>query len=240
MSSHATPPTARTLAIGDVHGCFVALQTLAAGMPFREDDLLITLGDYVDRGPQSREVIDWMLARLETGRLVPLRGNHEEMMFWALGDQGAQKSWMAPYVGGRETLDSYAPEDRDGRLVDVPDSHWRFISQQTQMYFETEDWIFAHAHLHPRLSLLEHTSEYLLWDRFDAQPLHVSGKRLICGHTEQISGVPRVYPHGICIDTRAYGGGWLTALDVATGQYGQANQKGDFRRGKLALLTVKK
>ena len=235
MSSHATPTPARTLALGDVHGCFVALQTLAAEMPFREEDLVIALGDYVDRGPQSREVIDWMLARLETGKLIPLRGNHEEMMFWALGDQSSQKSWMATYVGGRETLQSYAPEERAGRLTDVPDSHWRFISEQTQMYHETADWIFAHAHLHPRLSMQEQTSEYLLWSRFDAQPLHVSGKRLICGHTEQVSGVPRVYPHGICIDTRAYGGGWLTALDVETGEYGQANEKGKFRRGKLQL-----
>ena len=67
----------RYLAVGDIHGCFTALTSLAAYVPFRDDDLLITLGDYVNRGPDSCAVLDWLIRRQRHGKLVPLRGNHE-------------------------------------------------------------------------------------------------------------------------------------------------------------------
>jgi serine/threonine protein phosphatase 1 len=73
----------RYLAIGDIHGCFTALRTLAEFVPIGPEDRLITLGDYVDRGPDSAAVIDWLIHREEQGGLVAIRGNHEVMMMLA-------------------------------------------------------------------------------------------------------------------------------------------------------------
>jgi serine/threonine protein phosphatase 1 len=73
------------LAIGDVHGCFQALRTLAAAVPFGAEDVVVALGDYVDGGPDSCAVLDWLIAYARRGRLVALRGNHELMMLQARG-----------------------------------------------------------------------------------------------------------------------------------------------------------
>ena len=224
----------RTLAIGDIHGCYTALITLEQQMPIAADDTVIALGDYVDRGPDSRRVLEWMIARLATGKLVPLRGNHEVMMSWSLGDPVSQKSWMNDYVGGRQTLESYGEPNAPGKMRDVPDSHWHFMMQQTLRWHETEKFIFAHANVAPGVLMDAQTDDVLMWSGFGPQGIHISGKRLICGHTQQNDGLPLVMDHGACIDTHAFGrNGWLTCLDVETGHYAQANQKGEFRTGML-------
>ena len=71
----------RTLAVGDIHGCYHALRTLEAFVEFQPDDHIITLGDHIHRGPDSRSVIEWLIDRQGTGRLTALRGNHECMSF---------------------------------------------------------------------------------------------------------------------------------------------------------------
>src|SRR5437660_645142 len=95
----------RILAIGDVHGCARALTTLLSAVAPAPEDQLVTLGDYVDRGPNSRGVLDAILALHATGRLVALRGNHEQMMLNArLGGEDLEL-WLA--CGGSQTLASY-------------------------------------------------------------------------------------------------------------------------------------
>jgi serine/threonine protein phosphatase 1 len=69
----------------------------------------------------------------------------------------------------------------------------------------------------------------LYWESFDNPPPHASGKIMICGHTSQKSGRPRGLGHAVCIDTWAYGQGWLTCLDVGSGKYWQADQQGETR-----------
>jgi len=225
----------RTLVIGDIHGCFTALRTLERELAFTDEDLLIMLGDYVDRGPDSCAVIDWLIARRHRGGgLTALKGNHEFMMLWAREDSLAQKSWMSTFVGGDTTLASYGDGITPSRIVDIPEEHWRFILEHTVRYHETDTHIFVHAAVLPNLPMDQQPDEVLFWERFKEQPLHFSGKPVVCGHTAQHDGNPIVLPHGMCIDTRAYGGGWLTCLDMATGEYAQANEKGEFRlRGKL-------
>jgi serine/threonine protein phosphatase 1 len=73
----------------------------------------------------------------------------------------------------------------------------------------------------------------LFWEFFRPQQPHESGKTMVCGHTAQRSGWPCVLEHGVCIDTCAYGNGWLTCLDVGSGRLWQANQKGEVRDGWL-------
>src|SRR5207248_827492 len=94
----------RILAIGDIHGCLTALDALLERVAPRPEDLLVALGDYVDRGPNSCGVLDRMIALHATGRLIALRGNHDVMMLGArAGDEFG--AWLS--CGGKQTLASY-------------------------------------------------------------------------------------------------------------------------------------
>jgi calcineurin-like phosphoesterase family protein len=214
----------RTLAIGDIHGCSQALRALLNAVKPTPDDLIITLGDYVDRGPDSYGVIDQLLALHRTGRLVALRGNHEEMMLQARQSEDELSGWLS--CGGKRTLASYSPLGGGGKLVDVPDDHWHFIEKACLDWHEIDTHIFVHANAYPDVPMDEQPAHMLRWESLDerwAAP-HCSGKVLVCGHTQQRSGLPLNQGHRICIDTWAYGDGWLTCLDVGSGRVWQANQ----------------
>ena len=220
----------RILAIGDIHGCLTALETLAAFVPFADEDLLVTLGDYVDRGPDTREVLDWLIARLATGHLIPLRGNHEIMLLEAREGSDDRRFWLK--FGGHEALASYS-DSPEVSLADIPAAHWRFIENETLPYHETETHLFVHAGLVPDLALADQPDDALFWQRFYDPPPHQSGKTMICGHTAQREGRPLNIGHAVCIDTWVYGEGWLTCLDPLSGEYWQANQQGEARRDRL-------
>lgn len=220
----------RYLAVGDIHGCFRALTTLADLVPFRPADVVITLGDHVNRGPDSCAVLDWLITYQRQATLIPLRGNHEIMMLQARENAEAFDRWVG--CGGAATLASYAPFGDAGRLVDVPDAHWEFL-EHTRSWYETPSHFFVHANAYPDCPLSEQPEFMLYWESFNDPPPHESGKVMVCGHTPQKSGLPRTIGHAVCIDTRAYGGGWLTCLDVGSGRYWQATQTGDTRSGWL-------
>ncbi|MEZ6080055.1 MAG: metallophosphoesterase family protein [Pirellulaceae bacterium] len=95
----------RLIAIGDIHGCTQALDTILATIGLESDDTFVTLGDYVDRGPDSKGVIDRLIALRSQCNLVPLFGNHEEMMLDVVRDGQPPYRWLQ--YGGVETLDSY-------------------------------------------------------------------------------------------------------------------------------------
>lgn len=222
----------RLLAIGDIHGCLTALETLVEFVPIVDDDLVVTLGDYVDRGPGTREVLDWLIARHARGALIPLRGNHEIMMLEARDDDDAAlRLWLRH--GGRETLESYS-DLPDVTFDAIPESHWWFIERQTKPFYETATHVFVHANLEPTMQLADQPDEVLYWRRFYAPAPHQSNKTMVCGHTAQSEGIPLNLGHAVCIDTWVYGDGWLTCLDPATGEYWQANQMGETRRSQLA------
>jgi serine/threonine protein phosphatase 1 len=217
----------RHLAIGDIHGCFTALETLARFVPFRSEDVLVTLGDCVDRGPDSAAVLDWLIAWRDENTLIPLRGNHEIMMLEARTDRSALRRWLS--YGGKETLESYSHLGDEGSLVDVPDSHWEFLERDLVPWHETETHIFVHANLYPDMPLADQPDYMLYWEDFGDPSPHESGKIMVCGHTSQRSGVPKSVGHAICIDTWVYGDGWLTCLDLERELYWQANQRGETR-----------
>ena len=221
----------RTLAIGDIHGCFRALKTVVEAAGVTDKDFVITLGDYIDRGPNSAAVVDWVMNRAYTGNVIPIRGNHEIMMLTARQDMGAFHDWLG--WGGDTTLCSYSGQDV-GSFDDVPDEHWSFLEAGCRRYFETETHFFVHASADPQLPLERQSDQTLFWEKFYNPPPHRSGKIMICGHTAQKSGLPCDIGHAVCIDTYAYGGGWLTCLEPETGQYWQANERGESRSASLA------
>lgn len=224
----------RLIAIGDIHGCVDALEALLEALQLGQNDALITLGDYVDRGPDSRQVLDLLIELYDAKRVIPLRGNHELMMMRARDSQADERFWRN--YGGDEALASYATKERPGRLSDVPQRHWQFMATDCCDYVQTEDHIFVHAGVNKVLPLDEQIEEDLFWQLLADRGPHCSGKTVICGHTTQHSGMPRNLGHTICIDTGAYCGGWLTALDVRSLDYWQTTEFNEFRSGTLARL----
>ena len=217
----------RQFAIGDIHGCLTALQVLDNELAFGDGDTVVTLGDYVNRGPNSHGVIEFLLGLRKRCHLVALRGNHEIMMLHARDDRSVLLNWIA--CGGDRTLDSYGATG----FQDVPESHWDFIAD-TLRYHETEHDFFVHANVRPDLPLKDQHDYTLFWEHLGgAVARHVSGRRMICGHTPQTSGLPLDLGHAVCLDTHACGGGWLTCLETESGMYWQASQKGELRSGRL-------
>jgi len=216
----------RTLAIGDIHGCRVALETLVGLVGPEPGDVLVTLGDYVDRGPDTKGVIDFLLELASHCQLVTLRGNHEIMMERALHSRFEAASWLS--VGGHPVLDSY----RASGPQDIPKAHWDFLAACLP-YYENDTHFFVHASAAPDVDLADQSEFMLYWEFFDHPLPHRSGKVMVCGHTSQKSGLPLDLGHAVCIDTFAHGGGWLTCLDTASRTYSQANQKGERREGAL-------
>lgn len=205
----------RTIAIGDIHACSLALAALIEAIQPRPEDVLVPLGDYIDRGLDSCGVLDQLIRLGRVCRLVPVLGNHEEMLLAARSDAWALEVWLA--CGGQTTLDAYGD---DPRLDVIPRRHWAFLESCCKVH-ETPTHVFTHAKETFRLPA-EPEDERPLFPLF-------SGKVGIVGHTAQRSG--EILDEGClkCIDTYCHGGGWLTALEVHTGQVWQASERGQLR-----------
>jgi serine/threonine protein phosphatase 1 len=221
----------RTIAIGDIHGCRDALTALIDAVEPRPDDTLVALGDYIDRGADSRGVLDQLIVLAGRCRLVPLLGNHEELLLDALRDITTLRRWLT--LGGGDTLRSYGwrPGGLRSRLADwIPLPHQQFVAG-CRPYYETSTHLFVHAGFAPELPMDRQPSEALRWRVTDARTAapHQSGKIAVVGHTPQQSGEILDLGFLICIDTNCARGGWLTALDTDTGQVWQADREGMLR-----------
>jgi len=215
---------AREIAIGDIHGCSKALTGLIGAIQPGPDDTIVTLGDYIDWGPDSRGVLDQLITLSKRCTLVPLRGNHEEMLLAAREGRSELQFWLK--FGGGATLASYGLDEDPKK---IPAEHVRFI-QGCRDCFETVRYIFVHAYYEPHLPLHQQNWNALRWASLPPAPVpHCSGKVAIVGHTPQKTG--EILDLGVlkCIDTFCHGGGWITALEVNTGQMWQANQAGELR-----------
>lgn len=217
--------TGRLIAIGDIHGCRDALRSLITAIGPRKNDTIVTLGDYIDRGPDSRGVIDLLIDLAGKCRLVPLLGNHEEMMLRVLRGEQPHQAWLQ--FGGVETLESYG---FNGDLEFLPPEHVKFFGSLVDYYAE-EGVFFTHAAYDPLLPLDRQPADTLRWQTLrDGIPLpHVSGAMAVVGHTADTNGDVLDAGHLICIDTFCYGGGYLTALDVRNRAIWQVTQNGHLR-----------
>lgn len=217
--------TARLIAIGDIHGCRTALEALLSAIEPGPEDTIVTLGDYVDRGPDSRGVIDTLIELGKQTRLVGILGNHEEMMLDVLHHGVSHQAWLR--YGGIETLESY---DFSGDLDFLPEDHMTFFDSLGD-YFESDEFFFTHAAYDPDVSLEKQEVEMLRWHSLTGgiPARHFSGRTAIVGHTANHDGEILDAGHLICLDTYCYGGGWLTAMEMKTRQTWQANNKGEVR-----------
>ncbi|MGE4218219.1 MAG: metallophosphoesterase family protein [Alphaproteobacteria bacterium] len=220
--------------MGDVHGECRLLEALleeigrdAAGLGATPRRTVVFLGDYVDRGPDSRGVVDLLLQRpLNGAEHRFLLGNHEQAMLDFLRDPEAGAGWLA--YGGIMTADSYgvraalpaSPASRaafrDALAAAMPPAHLAFL-EALEPSATYGDYAFAHAGVRPGLSLDDQHPDDLLWIREPFLNWTGSfGKRIVHGHT--IRPAPEVLPNRIGIDTGAYATGVLTAVALSGSQ----------------------
>lgn len=207
----------RLFAIGDVHGCPGELEALLSGLPIAPGDTICFVGDYIDRGPDSKGVIDVLLAarRREDVRWVFLRGNHEDMCLAYLGRGGHWgDAWMAN--GGVAAVRSYGVEARSGpKAVEaaMPPAHLAFLEGLERTHV-ADGWRFVHAGVHPERTWEEQDDEDLLWIReeFLTRP-HVLPETVVFGHTPSREVLVDL-PYRVGIDTGLVYGGCLTALEL--------------------------
>jgi serine/threonine protein phosphatase 1 len=215
----------RTIAIGDIHGCSAALDALLEAIRPRPEDVIVSLGDYINRGPDSRGVLDRLIKLNRRCRLVPLLGNHDQMLLDVRS--GKYPIFWLLDMAGTATLDSYGP----GRDLDlIPDEHYRFL-KGCRDFYETDTHIFVHANYFPDIPMDDQHVGMVRWESLRAMTPgpHESSKTVIVGHTSQKNGEILDLGHLKCIDSYCYGGGWLTALEVNTEEIWQADREGNMR-----------
>ena len=226
----------RRIIIGDVHGHYDPLMALLDAVSPQGEDRVYFLGDLIDRGPKSVEVVNFVMR----SNFQCLRGNHEEMLLDVVGDGQVSvelyQGWL--YSGGHATVASYNNK--------IPQEHIDWM-KSLPTYLDLGDIWLVHAGVNPKLPLEQQTSEQFCWIRDEfhciSEP-YFKDKLIITGHTITFT-FPGVHPGQIAagpgwlgIETGAYhhNSGWLTALDVNQGKVYQINT----HNGCFRVLPLKK
>lgn len=220
------PQNTRIYAIGDIHGHLDLLQgllnSIISDVQARpsERTQLVFLGDYIDRGPASKEVIDCLLKLMRDDSAVFLRGNHEQVMLDFLADASTMRNWR--HYGAVETLESYAvpthkikqgfgfEEAQTVLRQRLPRAHLEFL-EATVPCHEAGDYYFCHAGIDPRRDLARQSAKDLLWIRrefLEDQTIH--DKKIVHGHTPVKK--PEIRRNRINVDTGAYMSGKLSCV----------------------------
>lgn len=204
----------RIFAIGDIHGCISNLMSIMDMIDIdTRNDALIFIGDYIDRGPDSKGVVDFVLKLRENIKhIICLLGNHEQMFLDYINDGNIYKE-MFLINGGEYTISSYGVVETAGKSrVDVPENHMEFFTSLLP-YYETEDYIFVHAGLKPAISLEKQDIKDLIWIRNEfINSSYDFGKTVVFGHTPLPQ--PLIDSNKIGIDTGAVYGGKLTCVEL--------------------------
>ncbi|MBN1664269.1 MAG: serine/threonine protein phosphatase [Deltaproteobacteria bacterium] len=201
----------KIFAVGDIHGCLEKLADLMVKINIDPiHDTLVFIGDYIDRGRDSKGVVDYIIDLKKTVKtVVCLEGNHE-LMFLNYYDYGIDKTLFLDN-GGRETLFSYGDTGFwHKKKLSIPDSHREFF-HDLQPYYETDAYIFVHAGLRPGIPLKDQVMDDMLWIRRDfIDSGYDFGKKVVFGHTPMTE--PLIDETKIGIDTGAVYGGKLTCI----------------------------
>ncbi len=211
-------PYGRLFAIGDIHGCPDELAAILKAIAPAANDTVVFVGDYVDRGPSARDVIDQLLElRRGPAEIILLKGNHEDMMLSYLGLPGRYGDSFL-FNGGSQTLESYGvTEETLGRAIEfLPDDHLDLLVNLANNHHRPP-YLFVHAGVLPTRPLEEQSVEDMLWIRqeFIFHP-HQIDATVVFGHTP-MRAVMVDLPYKIGIDTGLVYGGKLTCLEFSEG-----------------------
>ncbi len=229
----------RVLAIGDMHGHFSRLLSVFRKIKFDENqDLLILLGDYVDRGRENLRCIRWAMEMSEKKNVIALRGNHEQMMLDFYLQQGKNGTSMWLPNGGnltRSEMDAWIKKDPTALkrvlafIIERPLYH--------RMKINDKDYIFVHAGLDPEVPIEQQNEDTLLWIRDEFYTNYKGAAEVVCGHTP----IPLIFPneyspvhlpnHITMIDTGSFfPNGRISCVDVVSGRIWQSDpdKEGEF------------
>jgi len=201
----------KIFAIGDIHGCFDKLCELMAKINIdRDNDTLLFLGDYIDRGSDSFDVVEYLIdLKKNFQKIVFLKGNHEEMLEKYLAGKDRLTYLMN---GGQPTLESYMKRSQMTGSPPIPQEHLDFF-ESLSLYYESDNYIFVHAGLRESIPLEMQDPADFLWIRKDFVSSDFDfGKRVVFGHTPYLE--PLVEPNKIGIDTGAVYGNKLTCVEL--------------------------
>ena len=218
----------KIFAIGDIHGQIDKLRGLMSKLYVNDEDLIVFVGDYIDRGHYSFEVIEYLIGLSKKHKCIFLKGNHEEMFMDFMS--GINEDFFIQN-GGYATIQSYENNGYDiHQHTDylerhLPVEHVNFY-QSLKNYYETEDYIFVHAGLLAKdIPLDQQPVEALLWERYDFINSDFDwGKKVIFGHTPNKEVL--VMHNKICIDTGSYfEDGCLTCVKLPEESFIQQGEK---------------
>lgn len=237
------PEDMRIFAVGDIHGRTDLLKRLhqqiledAATCPPACEKVVVYVGDYIDRGLDSRGVIDLLSSNPLPGfAQVCLMGNHEQMLLNFLEDESVGEFWFA--IGGKATVFSYTkdsddpavssrsfPEIQEALRRNIPEKHFRFFSR-LKFCHEIGDYFFAHAGVRPGTPIEEQDPRDLLWIREEfTQSKREHGKVVVHGHS--ISRKPEIRANRINVDTGAYATNALTCVVLEGGEQRMISTEG--------------
>jgi serine/threonine protein phosphatase 1 len=191
-------------AIGDIHGCLNSLERLVEKVNPGSNDTMIFLGDYIDRGKDSKGVVEFLM-RLYNTKTVFIKGNHE-WMFKQFYDTRDPQDWeLWKYNGAEKTLESY------GGIEQIPIEHVKFL-EQTKVYHIQDGYIFVHGGVKPHIKIEDQKIDDMIWIReeFINSKNPMNGYTVVFGHTPM--NEPLILSDKIGIDTGCVYGGSLTCI----------------------------
>jgi len=218
----------RLLVFGDIHGCADTLKKLIDKIKLTKDDKLIFLGDYIDRGQNVFEVVDFLIELSNNFDCVFLKGNHEDMMLRGFRDGEREMARIFVLNGGGSTLDSYRKHlgitnrQQTFSFEMFPQSHQDFFNNLNIIHTEN-DYVFVHAGVDPNYPLENQTEEDMLWIRqdflfYDGEV--AGGKTVVHGHTpmepDKLDEYNKKYKDRINLDSACVFGYNLTCIDILT------------------------
>ncbi|MCC7381133.1 MAG: metallophosphoesterase [Deltaproteobacteria bacterium] len=199
-------------AIGDIHGCADELDELLAELPLDAHSTLVFLGDYIDRGPESRRVVDRILALKEEHAVVCLRGNHEDLFAQFLEDPTSPGAGLFIYSGGSATLASYADENGE---YSIPEAHLAFFDNLAFSH-STAAFFFVHAGVPEipleELDVVDH-GPTMLWTRNSFLESDYLWSRIVVHGHSPVDAV-EITANRINLDTGCVYGGRLSAIQL--------------------------
>lgn len=215
----------RLIAVGDIHGCYDRLCKLLRIIKLKPEDALVFLGDYIDRGFQSKEVVSKLIELNKRKNVICLKGNHEQMLIDFLNNGPTAEGYLVN--GGRATLDSYRGQPSE--------EHLSFL-KSLPLYYESGRFVFVHAGVIPGIPLEEQDCYDLVWVReefLEAPAPVIPGKVVVFGHTIVGAYAPWIESDRIGLDTGAFLGGCLTAMDVLSGDVYQVPFERRVENGRI-------